>query len=189
MSRAPHRRRIRFIDVPLQQWLVLGLVAAEAAFVAADVWILHRDLAAVLEDQLYRVHLAEGEAVQAFRRELAEHLGIFALANLVLLSLVEAGWAIRVMRVVRGFDGLIRRSGRLDYGADAPGRVPHAVVRRALDWRARERERLGAIRRQRLALEAALARGDAAAAQRALGDIAARLPPRPAAPLTTTEVP
>lgn len=152
-----HRRRIRFIDRSLQRWLVVGLLLAEVAFVAGDVWILHRDLQAVLEDQLYRIHITPGEARQAFRREILEHLAIFALANLALLSIVESVWALRVARVVRRFKNLIGRSNELDYSGDESGLIPHPAVQRALAWRARERERLTAIRWQREALEADLA--------------------------------
>lgn len=157
MNPISHRRRIRFIDVSLQRWLVVGLITAEVAFVAGDVWILHGDLQSVLQEQLYRIHIAPAEARQAFRREILEHLGIFALANLVLLSIVESGWALRVARVVRRFNELIGRSRELDYSSDESGLIPHLVVQRALAWRARERERLVAIRWQCEAVAADLA--------------------------------
>jgi hypothetical protein len=60
ISNAHHRRKIHFVDETLQKFLLIGLVLLETGLAAGLTWLMFSRLNQIIEDNLYRVHLADG---------------------------------------------------------------------------------------------------------------------------------
>lgn len=154
---AAHRRKIHYVDKTLQKWLLLALVMLEAGLVAAMVWLMHWRLSQVIEDNLYRVHLAKAASMlHQLMQEASLLLGVFIMANVIALLIADGIWRRYVNSLLRGFMTLIGKTGRLDFSADPEMSGRHRLLDLAATQRARERLRLGAIREQLAGLDAEL---------------------------------
>jgi hypothetical protein len=152
---AAHRRKIHYVDKTVQKWLLLALVILEAGLVAAMVWLMHWRLSQVIEDNLYRVHLAKAASMlHQLMQEASLLLGIFLLANVVALLVADGIWRRYVNSLLRSFMTLVGKTGRLDFSADPEVSGRHRLLELAATQRARERLRLGAIREQMAGLDA-----------------------------------
>ena len=174
---ARHVRRIHYVDERIQKWLLVALVVLEVTLAGAAVAVLDWRLSGVIEDNLYRVHLAEAEpllgqlALAAFNV-----LGVFVAANVIALLAADVIWRYYVSSVVRDFMTLIGKTRELDFSPD-PEATRHEVVALAAAWRARERARLAAIREQAEWLGAGVSAGsDLRGMQDALNSLHELLP-------------
>ncbi len=177
----PSQRRRRLVDHQLQTSLVVALVLAQVALVAACVWLLHAHLSALLDADTYRVHFPAPPKGDAFRTEAVRLLVGFALANLLIVVLVELAWTAGVRRLLRQYRVLLQRTQEYDFTPDAQVLGAHRLLKLVLRWREVERVRLLGLRQCLVALEAASANPSR---QRVpFADLAAYLPAaRPAPP-------
>jgi hypothetical protein len=142
---APRERRIRYIDRPLQRWLLL-VVILEIAAAALAVGVLYWRLDAMIEARLYRIHLGPTEPmVPVLLHEGLTLLFYFLAANAVALFAATVIWGRHVGLIVREFDALVDKTVRLDFTPDAAASRQHEVLGLAARWRERERERLSGI--------------------------------------------
>lgn len=153
-AKARHARRIHYVDERIQKWLLVALVIMEAALAGAAVGVLNWHLTGVIEENLYRVHLAEAQPLfDQLLQGALKVLGMFILINGVALLAADAIWRHYVSSVVHDLMALIGRTGELDFSPDPETAHGHEVLALARTWRARERARLAAIREQLVRLE------------------------------------
>lgn len=146
-SDAKVRRRIRYIDRTLQRRLLAAFILLEVLLVVAGLLYLHSSLEAVLEESLYRIHLADAEPIfSLLLRETALVLGGLLLVNLAVLGFANWLWTRYVDSILRPFSGLLARTAGLDLSEDAGIPPRHQVLVLALAWRAAERARCRRIR-------------------------------------------
>lgn len=158
-QRGAHRqRRIRYIDETLQKWLLVGLVVLEAGLVGGLAWLMRRQLNQTIEENLYRVHLAEaGSLLEQLLHQALPLLGIFLLANALALVLVHFVWRRYLNAMLRLFMALVGKTRRLDFSLDPHRtRYRYGLLTLTETQRAKERHRLAAIREQMGQLEAEL---------------------------------
>ncbi len=155
---AARRRRMHYLDHSVQRSLLVAMVALEVVLVAAATWQLHWHLNELIEENLYRVHLADaGTTLAQLVPEAFGVLGVFAAVNVIALVIAEGIWSRHSNQVVREFSVLIDKTRRLDFAGDDEVRRPHEVLDNALAWRAGARARFVAIRGHIATLEAAAA--------------------------------
>jgi hypothetical protein len=151
----PVRRRVRYIDAPLQRWLWL-VVVLEVVAAAACVGLLYWRLNGMIEASLYRVHLGSAASiVPALMHDGFMLLLLFIAGNIVALLLATLIWARYVHGIISEFTSLVEKTHQLDFGADSSAPARHEVLSLAIQWRAMERERLEAIRQAVAILSAA----------------------------------
>jgi hypothetical protein len=144
---AKARRRIRYIDRTLQKRLLAAFIMLEVLLVIAGLVYLHGSLEAVLEENLYRIHLANSEPIfSLLLHKTALVLGGLLLANIVALGFANWLWTRYVESILRPFSDLLERTGRLDLSVDAGIQPRHQVLVLALAWREAERARCRRIR-------------------------------------------
>ena len=159
-------RRIHYVDARIQQWLLLALVALEAVLTGATVVLVGWRLSAVIEENLYRVHLAEaGRLLDQLIPAALNMFGVFVVVNVIALLVADVIWRYYVGSVVRDFMTLIGKTGKLDFSSDSDA-ARHEVLALAAAWRARERERLAAVRVQVGRLQSGVSAGRAAQSMR-----------------------
>lgn len=160
-SAAAHRRRTHYVDRSVQRALLVTMVTLEVVLVAAATWQLHRHLNELIEESLFRVHLADaGPMLIELIPEALGVLGVFVAINAIALLIAEAIWSRHANRVVREFATLIDKTRRLDFTGDGETHPQHEVLDKTLAWRARERARFAAIREQVASLETAATAGN-----------------------------
>ncbi len=187
---ANYRRRIRYVDGTVQKLLLLGLVLLEALLAAGLVWWMWHHLNQVIDDSLYRVHLAE--AVPILTQLTQETLflsGVFFGVNLIALLLADLIWRRYVNSILRFFVRLMSKTAVLDFSVDPEINRHHQVLDLALSQRDQDRQRLTEFRSRLSALTPALlAPGNAAAASDSLQALH-QLLPRTHAGTTTPKPP
>ncbi len=140
-------RKIRYVDESIQKGLLVALVLLEVALAGASVWLLNRQLNAVIDDNLYRIHMADAEPMFAqLLHQAALVLGTFIAVNIAALLAADRIWSRHVNGVVRSLMHLVAKTGRMDFSADPEPGDRHETLHLASAWRARERARLAAIR-------------------------------------------
>ncbi len=154
---ALHRRRIHYVDKSLQTGLMVALVVLEAVLVAGMVWLMHWRLSQIIEENLYRVHLAKAVPVlHQLMQEASVLLGVFILVNIIALLVADGVWGRYVNSLLRSFMTLVGKTGKLDFSADPNMSGRHRLLDLAQAQRARERVRLVAIQEQVVRMEAEL---------------------------------
>ncbi len=154
---AARRRHIHYVDKILQKRLLVALVTLEAGLVAAMVWLTHWRLSQIIEENLYRVHLAKAAPLlNQFMQDAPLLLGVFMLANVIALLLADGIWRGYINSLLRDFMTTVGKTGRLDFSADPQFGSRHRLLELAVTQRARERFRLAAIRDRVAQLEAAV---------------------------------
>lgn len=147
-------RRIHYVDVHIQKWLLVALVVLEVILAGAAVAVLAWHLSGVVEENLYRVHLAEAEPMLGQLTLAAVNvLVVFVAVNVAAVLAADAIWRYYVNSVVHDFMVMVGKTGELDFSPD-PEATRHEVLALAAAWRARERTRLDAIRVQAGRLDA-----------------------------------
>jgi len=159
-----YRRKIRYIDDSLQKFLLVGLVVLEAALAAGLTWVMFRHLTGIIDDNLYRVHLADAAPLLSqLRHEALILLGLFCAGNVAALVLVDFIWRRHAYSILRLFMHLVAKTRALDFTADPETGDWHQLLSLAQAQRDLDRSRLGLIREQMSRLEAAGAANDAQA--------------------------
>ncbi len=145
--RSRPRRKIHYVDETLQKFFLTGLVLLEAGLAAGLTWLMWQHLNQVVDDNLYRVHLADAPPILL---QLAQQalvlLGIFFAVNVVALVLVDLVWRAYVNTILRHFMQLMGKTAALDFTPDAPNPQRHLVLDLAESQRDKERQRLTEIR-------------------------------------------
>jgi len=142
-----HVRKIRYIDETLQKLLLIGLVLLEAALAAGLAWMMYQHLNQIIEDNLYRVHLADDVPMltQLMHEEFIL-LGLFFAVNLIALLTVDLFWRRHVNGILVRFMGLMGKTARLDFTVDPTVAHNHQILDLAQTQRHRDRTRLTEIR-------------------------------------------
>lgn len=143
---AQRQRRIVYIDHVLQKWLLVAMVVLEAALTAFAIFGLYWVLGRIIDDSLYRIHLADSESmVRRFLFEGALILGATGVVNLSALVIADRIWAVYVRRILGDLDRLMRAANDLDFRTQPRIKRSHAVLDRALRW-----QREQALRNRRI---------------------------------------
>lgn len=149
MSARPgkNQRHIHYLDLSIQKWLLVALVAMEVALTVIATWMLYKALGEAIDQDLYRIHLADKLSVFGYLlREGMKMLGVILLVNVAALILADRVWAYGVNRILRSLTALIDAALQLDFSAKAHIPCNHAVLVQALAWRNAERVRIEGIR-------------------------------------------
>ncbi|MDO8787236.1 MAG: hypothetical protein Q7J42_04095 [Sulfuritalea sp.] len=119
-------------------------------------WVMFRHLTRIIEDNLYRVHLADAAPILSqLRNETLILLVLFGVANVAALVLVDFIWRRHAYSILRRFMHLVAKTRRLDFTADPETGDRHQLLDLAQAQRERDRTRLRLIREQMSRLEAA----------------------------------
>ncbi|NCP40959.1 MAG: hypothetical protein GW848_10745 [Rhodoferax sp.] len=146
-ARVLHERKIHYVDESIQQALLVGLVLLEVALAAGLAWLMWQHLNTIVEDNLYRIHLADAQPILSqLLQEAARLLGIFVVVNVVALVLVHFLWQRHVRSILLAFGQLMAKTHALDYSADASLRGRHQLLDLTEAQRELDRQRLSAVR-------------------------------------------
>ncbi len=149
ISQAHHRRKSHYVDETLQKFLLVGLVVLEAGLAGMLAWMMFWRLNQIIEENLYRVHLADaGPILIPLMQEALILLGIFSAVNLIALVLVDFIWRRYVYSILRLFMQLMGKTSRLDFTSDPEIRHQHQILELAETQREQDRNRLIEIRTQ-----------------------------------------
>ncbi|MFI4939958.1 MAG: hypothetical protein ACHP7O_06405 [Burkholderiales bacterium] len=153
-----HRlRKTRYVDEIFQKFLLIGLVVLEAGLAAGLAWTMYRHMNRIIEENLYRVHLAEAAPMMSqLVHEALILLGIFFVVNLLALVAVDFIWRRHIYSILRQFMTLMGKSYRLDFTADPKISDRHQILDLAGFHREQDRVRLAAIRDRLAMLETTL---------------------------------
>lgn len=142
-----HQRKIHYVDESLQKALLVGLVLLEVALTAGLAWLMWQHLNAIVEDNLYRIHLADAQPILSqLLQEAARLLGIFVAVNAVALVLVHLLWQRHVRSILTAFGRLMAKTRVLDFSADAPLQQRHQLLDLTGAQRDADRQRLTTVR-------------------------------------------
>ncbi len=145
--RASPRRKMHYVDETLQKFFLTGLVLLEAGLAAGLTWLMWQHLNQVVDDNLYRVHLADAAPILLqLARQALVLLGIFFAVNVLALVLVDLVWRAYVNTILRHFMHLMGKTAALDFTSDQPNPQRHQVLDLAESQRDKERQRLTEIR-------------------------------------------
>jgi hypothetical protein len=148
---------VQYVDSAIQRPLLLAMTALEVALVAALIGFIHWRLTHFIDDSMYRMYALE--TALSFRRlvlEMVPVLALFAVLNLLALTLVAALWSACEKRLLQRLMSLIAKTTELDFTSD-PAYAERKVLALCAAWRARERMRFAAIRDQLEQLESLMA--------------------------------
>lgn len=155
-SEQPHQRSIQYIDQALQKWLLVALVALEVLILAGAGAILYFRLDALVEESLYRVHLAGQPSMLSVLLEesLLIVVGLIAI-NLFALFVADRVWARHVRGILVALRKLLTSVRNLDLREEAVAEIlpKHEVLRVGLTWHRAERARHLALGESIAALE------------------------------------
>ena len=141
------RRRIIYVDGSVQKWLLVALVTFEAVLVSLALWLLYRELNALLEANLYRIHFSESPEIDPLLiRNALYGLGGLIVINVAVLLIVDWFWSRHVKSILRPFTQLLNKVEALDFSEDMPEQTSHKVIELAHSWRNHERQRLFQLR-------------------------------------------
>jgi hypothetical protein len=183
-SKSHRRRKIHYVDEALQKYLLIGLVVLEAGLAGGLAWMMSWRLNRIIELNLYRVHLADsGPMLGQLMHEAIILLGMFFVANLLALLVVEIIWRRHVHSILRVLGLSMEKTNQLDFTADPEIGSRHQVLNLAESQRDKDRIRLSEIREQLSRLDSGLpAANDARGVQDLLQALDALLPQPAAAP-------
>lgn len=156
IHKSHHRRKIRYVDETIQKFLLIGLVFLETGLAAGLAWMMFRHLNQIIEDNLYRIHLANTAPIlPQLMHQAIILLGIFTVSNLVALVLVDFIWRRYIYSILGLFKQLMEKTYNLDFTDDPEINSRHQVLDLAETQRNQDRIRLTAIREQLSRLETA----------------------------------
>ena len=96
-----HRRHIQYVDAVLQKWLMVALIVLEVALIVGGLFVLHNELSAIIEENLYRVHQPANQAVlDVLLTPLLTIMGGLVAVNVLALAVAEGAWAAYVNSVL-----------------------------------------------------------------------------------------
>lgn len=161
MKTAAHKarlpiRRIRYIDESIQLWLLVALVVMEIVLVISSLTILHFRLDAVIEDSLYRVHLAAQPPMLHLLVTATLHvLGWTLFWNIAALVAADHIWVRHIRTITIPFQALVTRMAALEFDRDDGMSDHHRVSILAKAWFFSEKWRLDDLRNTLHELDAA----------------------------------
>lgn len=154
---AGYRRHIRYVDETLQKVFLIGLVLLEAVLAIGLAWLMYQRLNQIIDDNMYRVHLADAvPMLSQLMHEALVLLAIFLAVNVLALVLVDFVWARYVHAILRLFMQLMEKTRRLNFSVDSTISERHQVLDLAKTQREQDRARLTQIRQQVAALALAV---------------------------------
>lgn len=157
LHKTDRRRRIHYVDETLQKSLLIGLVVLETGLGVGLAWTMFWRLNKIIEDNLYRVHLANSSPILGqLLHEAIILLVIFGVANLVALMVVDLIWRRYIYSILDSFKLLMDKTYKLDLTADPEISDRHQVLDLAETQREQDRIRLSKVREQRSRLESAM---------------------------------
>lgn len=152
-----YRRRLKYIDRSVQTSLIVAMVVFEVAWVALTTWYLYGRVNGLIDEGLYRVHkVPTSSLLQQVTTEALPVLAVLALVNMLVLVLIVKLWSVHEDRILRNYMTLVGKTGQLDFSSDSAIQANHQLVTLAVEWRARERDRLVGIRETAKQLESAV---------------------------------
>ena len=170
------RRRRTYVDARLQGRLLGILLAVEAVLVLVALAAMYLRAGAVIDDNIYRVHLAGMPSLaELLLPGVVAAVAALLAVNCAAVLAIERQWARDARAIVSRFGALARRTGELDLTADEPAPYAHRAVIEMLLWREALRVRHGALRRTAAALDPDLDAGDPQAVARQRAAVAAIL--------------
>lgn len=144
---ARYSRKIRYIDERIQFWLLAALVVMEIVLVASSLTILHYRLDAVIEENLYRVHLsAQPPMIHLLVTATLHVLGWTLFWNVVALLLADWIWTRHVRAITTPFYALMKRMAALRFDLEDGMSDLHRVAILAKSWYFTEKFRLSELR-------------------------------------------
>lgn len=177
INKSRHQRKIHYVDETLQKFLLIGLVLLEAGLAAGLAWMMFRHLNQIIEENLYRVHLADAVPILTqLTHEAITLLLIFGATNLVALVFVDLLWRRYVNSILCLFMKLMGKTHQLDFTSDPIISDRHQVLHLTEIQRDQDRVRLTAIHDQLLHLETAMLANEAYAMNVALKALNELLP-------------
>lgn len=139
----PERRRLRIVDHRLQQSMLIALVAMETAIVSLAIWTLYRTLAALVDDNLYRIHFhGSVDMLSLLVREGTPVLGAMLAVNFAALVAADRIWTGYVNGILATLATMMGAATRLDFTGEHDSAYHHAVLDQARAWRGTEAARL-----------------------------------------------
>ena len=103
-----HRRKIHYVDETIQKFLLIGLVLLETGLAVGLAWLMFRHLNQIIDDNLYRIHLADTAPILTqLIHEAVILLGIFTVANLAALVLIDFIWRRYIYSILFFFKQLM----------------------------------------------------------------------------------
>ena len=181
-----HQRKTRYVDETLQRFLLIGLVFLEAGLAAGLAWMMFLRLNGIVEESLYRVHLADAVPILTqLIHEAVILLTIFGVANVVALVVVDLLWRRYINSILRQFMQLMDKTYQLDFTSDPSIRSHHHILDLAVAQRDQDRIRLSAIRDHLSRLEPAMLVTDDTQAVRDIMRALDNLLPQPSTTLST----
>lgn len=149
-----HHRRIHYIDHVLQRRLMMALVVLELIVLAIAGAFLYIRLDAIVEESLYRTHLAAQPAMfPLLLREAMKIVAGMILANLAALLVADRIWVTYVYGIRTALRELLTASRELDFRDVPEMEIGHRVIADAMQWRVSERTRIAALEVHLAALE------------------------------------
>lgn len=140
----PHHRKLHYVDHALQKWLLIALVILEVLILAAAGAVLYFRLHGVVEDSLYRVHLAgQPPMLTVLLKESLVILAGLVAVNLLALLVADRIWAHYVGGIVAALRSLLTSVQKLDLREERLLHIAprHEVLSVGLQWHRAERER------------------------------------------------
>jgi hypothetical protein len=135
-----HQRRIHYIDFKLQKRLLIALVVMELVVLCIAGAILYYRLNAIVDENLYRVHIADQPSMFFILfTEALQIIGGLVAVNLAALLAADRIWAHYVRGIMDSLRHLLNKSRTLDFSPDDEDPLQHPVIELALAWRGKER--------------------------------------------------
>jgi len=145
--KTPVKRKIVLIDSSLQSRLLFAFLLLEMLLIGGGMIVMHLELKDVVEENLFRIHLAISESLSSLLIWKAMRiLAMLAILNVVALGLAKWLWVQHLKSILKPLSELLSRTARLDFKADNVVGHHHAVLANTLAWRECERQRCMAIR-------------------------------------------
>lgn len=147
LPRPPNRRRLRIVDHSLQQSMLVALVLMETVIVSLAIWALYRALAAIVDDNLYRIHFQGGvDMLSLLVREGAPILGAMLAINCAALLAADRIWAHYVGGIIGTLAQMMSAAARLDFSGAYDSAFHHKVLNQARVWHGMQAARLEQLR-------------------------------------------
>jgi hypothetical protein len=143
------KRRIVYVDDRIQKGLLIALVSLEVLLIAGTLWILYIQMSAIVEANLYRIHISQNQSIYPLllKTVMIGLIGLIAV-NALMLWVVGWLWARHVDSILNPFRYLVSKVEALDFREDEPISIPHKVVELALDWRHSNRQNMLKLRQE-----------------------------------------
>lgn len=136
MSSGRPRRRRYLIDHELQLLPAVLLLLMQGLILGVAVAVLYQEVSAVLEAQLYRIHVYNPlPVIEIVAPPLLKVLAGVVIAECTVVLIAESLWCRHVSMVIAHLRNALDRIGSLNFGAARVSRTTHDLHERIEDWR------------------------------------------------------